>query len=153
MKIDSLRKFLITSNKKGYAAGDNVTSTKEKDGSKTITYKEGNWSFHDNFFGGEPYGGREVIFYKGKPVWIMVYYGWVEKKIKDIDSVYAFLQKSLANAPDEYPYRGPKELKEKNYSYENEWSGELNNFSGKEVINVDGNKIYEATYIGGLVDN
>ncbi len=36
------------------------------------------WAFHDNYFGGEPYGGRSVAFHQGKPVWIAVYYGWVE---------------------------------------------------------------------------
>lgn len=37
---------------------------------------------NDNFFGGEPYGGREVVFYEEKPVWMMVYYGWVAEGIE-----------------------------------------------------------------------
>ena len=81
MNVTKLRKFLIKANKMGYAAGDTVEITKEKDGSKTIAYKDGDWMFRDNYFGGEPYGGREVIFYKDKPIWMMVYYGWVDNNV------------------------------------------------------------------------
>ena len=47
------------------------------------------WHYHDNFFGGEPYGGREVIFCHDQPVWMMVYYGEVSDKSLDKKIVYA----------------------------------------------------------------
>ena len=73
MTKESLIKFLIESNKAGYASGQEKQWIKELDGSTTIPFKKGEWHSQDNFFGGEPYGGRIVVFYKNKPYWIMVY--------------------------------------------------------------------------------
>ena len=77
-----LIEFLDKANKVGYA---NIFAKKikEKDKSKTIIFKEGDWLFHDNYFGGEPYGGRGVVFFKKYPVYMMVYYGYVDKKFNN----------------------------------------------------------------------
>ena len=74
MDKHALKKFLIACNKAGYAGGEEKKWIKERDGSTTIPFKLGDCESHDNFFGGEPYGGRTVVSYKGKPVWIMVYF-------------------------------------------------------------------------------
>ncbi|TSC77766.1 MAG: hypothetical protein G01um101429_969 [Parcubacteria group bacterium Gr01-1014_29] len=81
MNKETLRKFLIEANKAGYAGGKEREWIKESDGSTTIPFQKGEWRSHDNFFGGEPYGGRSVVFYQEKPVWIMVYYGCVTEGI------------------------------------------------------------------------
>lgn len=54
--------------------------------------------------------------------------------------------------PKDYPYRGPSELIEKNYSYTNKREGEIDNFSGEEFIECNGKVIYKAKYLGGFVD-
>lgn len=150
--IQNLKKFVLEANKSGYANSQNSKVTKEKNHSTTIVYKNGDWKMHDNFFGGEPYGGREVIFYKNQPVFIMVYYGKLEKTIKDVNLVYKFLQKVLLLCPDDYPYRGPERYTENNLKYVNEWKGEIESFFGEEVIYQANKQIYSARYIGGLVD-
>ena len=147
--MKQLKQFLIEANKAGYASG--IDPRKEKDGSSTITYKSGDWSMNDNFFGGEPYGGRELVFRKGKPYWIMVYYGAVEKGV-DKNKVYKFLQQSLKKMPKDAPFRGPKMYKNGNWKYENSWEGEVESFKGREEISKDGKKVYWAEYLGGLVD-
>ena len=152
MDIKKLSKFLIDSNKAGYAAGDSAKVIKNKDASSTIKYQDGDWKFHDNYFGGEPYGGREVIFFKNKPVWIMTYYGWVDKNVNDINIVYKFLQKALMDMPKKHPYRGPKMVKEGNLVYTNNWQGNIKRFKGEENIKKDEKEYYKAYYMGGLVD-
>jgi len=87
MNLDTLRKFIVESNKKGYASGN--TGVKETDGSLTVVYESGDWKSHDNYFGGEPYGGRAIILYKEKPYWIMAYYGSVKQGI-DHKQIYAY---------------------------------------------------------------
>ena len=149
MSSKTLTQFLVEANAKGYAAG--VEEKKEKDGSSTITYESGGFRMHDNFFGGEPYGGREVVFYKGKPYWIMVYYGEVEKGI-DKDEVYEFLKIALRKVPKDAPLRGPKKFKRRKWEYENKWEGDVEKFKGEEVILKDGKKVYWAGYLGGLID-
>jgi len=152
MNLEDLRAFLVDANKHTYSTGDESINKKESDKSTTITYIKDDWKFHDNFFGGEPYGGREVIFYKNSPVWIMVYYGSIKKNVP-AEAMYPILQMALRNMPGEAPFRGPREMKEGEYTYNNDWSGSIEKFSGKEIIVQNGVEVYSAHYIGGLVDS
>jgi hypothetical protein len=77
MDAEQLRRFLLKSNAAGYAGGDEKQWVRESDGSWTIVFEGRPWKSHDNFFGGEPYGGRTVVFHQGEPMWLLVYYGWV----------------------------------------------------------------------------
>ncbi len=155
-KIENVRKFLIRSNEAGYAGGEDKKWIKEADSSTTIAYEDGDWKFNDNFFGGEPYGGREVIFKEGKPEWMMVYYGLISDKDLDKNKVYGFLRSALKLAPAEMPLRGPdlfvQEIDGQKWVYENKVGGKMENFSGKETISIDGREIFYTDYFGGLVD-
>ncbi len=151
MNTKQLCTFLLKANQAGYASGNSKKWIKEKDKSTTIVFKSGDWSMHDNFFGGEPYGGREMVFYKNRPFWIMVYYGWVKKGINPKE-IYPFLQKALARMPKNAPYRGPKSLVEKPFRYTNQWKGTVDSFSGQESIYKNKTHVYRANYMGGVVD-
>jgi len=154
---DGLKDFLVEANVAGYAGGEEKRWQKEADNSTTITHKSSDdkWLFHDNFFGGEPYGGREVIFKDGQAIWMMVYYGEIVDKNLNKDKVYAFLQKSLAEADDDLPVRGPMKKEEKidgqEWIYENSWQEDLERFKGREVRRIDNKEIYNTDYVGGLV--
>ncbi|MFA5163204.1 MAG: DUF5680 domain-containing protein [Patescibacteria group bacterium] len=152
LDLKQLKDFLAKAKKAGYASGETAVKAVEEDKSKTIVFEEGDFKYHDNYFGGEPYGGREVVFFKGEPVYLMVYYGLVKEDISDFKAVYRILQKSLSLIPADYPYRGPKEFSEGDYRYQNDFMGEINDFSGEELIEFQGREIYRAKYIGGLVD-
>jgi hypothetical protein len=151
MKKERLRQFLIDSNKAGYAGGEEKKWIKEADGSTTIPFEKGEWRSHDNFFGGEPYGGRTVVFHKDKPVWMMVYYGWVAEGV-ETDPVYGVLRNALKRMPETHPFRGPKEYQDGEYVYTNRWEGEVDRFSGEETIEQGGKLVYKANYLGGLID-
>src|SRR3972149_4062506 len=111
MNKKALKQFLIDSNKAGYAGGEEKKWIKEPDGSTTIPFEKGDFRSHDNFFGGEPYGGRIVVFYKDKSVWIMVYYGWITPGVA-VNPVYAVLRGALKLMPEKAPFRGPKKFQE-----------------------------------------
>ena len=152
MDLSQLREFLISSNNAGYAGGEEKKWVKEKDGSTTIPYEKGDWKSDDNFFGGEPYGGRIVVFYKNSPVWMMVYYGWVAEGIEP-NPIYSVLRGALMRMPDEAPFRGPKEYKEGERVYSNDWNGDVDRYSGEEqIVDELGKLVYRANYFGGLVD-
>lgn len=144
--------FLVKAKMAGYASGNKANKITEKNKSKTITYKSGDLEYYDNYFGGEPYGGEEVVFFKRKPIYMMVYYGSVIKGIKDFKKIYKFLQEALTLIPKDEPFRGPKFYKNGNYAYRNWFHGSVDNFSGWETIYLRNKKIYEAKYVGGLVD-
>lgn len=151
MDIKKLRDFLVSANLAGYAGGEEKKWIREPDGSTTIPFSKGDWRLNDNFFGGEPYGGRMVVFEKEHPVWIMTYYGWVADG-NDVNPVYEILRAALRQMPEDHPYRGPREFTQGNFTYKNTWEGELNRFSGTETIEQNEKVIYIADYRGGEVD-
>lgn len=151
MDIEQLRQFLLDSNAAGYAGGEEKKWIKETDGSTTIPFEKGEWKSHDNFFGGEPYGGRIIVSYQNKPVWMMVYYGWVTDGM-ETNPIYAILRSALKQMPQDAPFRGPKEFVEGGLKYVNSWAGDIKRYSGEEKIFQDEKLIYKANYFGGLVD-
>jgi hypothetical protein len=148
INLEELKQFLLEADKP-HAFGTAEVKA-ETDGSRSIVYEQGDWRMHDNFYGGEPYGGRQVIFYKCQPVWLCVYYGRVLGD-NAVAWLYSFLREALQHPEDEI-YRGPSSYKKGDLEYKNQASGNMENFSGREVILKDNQEIYEASYIGGLVD-
>jgi hypothetical protein len=147
-----LCKFLVEAKKSTYAAGDSAPKIVNDDKSTTLVFERGDWKYHDNYFGGEPYGGREVVFFKGQPVYMMVYYGQVNDSVADINSIYGVLMDALKLIPEDKPYRGPEKYNSGDLSYENSFTGEVDNFFGEESITKNGKEIYKARYIGGFID-
>ena len=152
MDTTALLRFLGEAHRRGYAAGPSAITMREPDGSTTIAYEAGPWRLHDNYFGGEPYGGRAVAFLDGRPVWMAVYYGRVEDPGGDVQAVYSFLQRALLRARDDLPFRGPDRFTDGPFTYRNARRGDVQDFSGEETIDHRGHPIYVARYAGGLVD-
>lgn len=152
--IDKQRlcKFLSDAKKLTYAAGETAKKIVEADKSTTLIFEDGDLKYHDNYFGGEPFGGREVVFLQNKPIYIMTYYGLVNESVSDFETVYKVLQKALSLIPEDYPFRGPNEYSENGLTYKNSHNGEIDNFFGEEIISSSqGKEIYKAKYIGGFV--
>lgn len=153
INLQELCNFLVKAKKSTYAAGDIAKKIVEENKSTTLIFEDRDWKYHDNYFGGEPYGGREIVFYQGIPVYIMVYYGWINEGVADFGSVYKVLQGALTLIPENKPFRGPKEYANGDLKYVNNFEGEIDNFSGEEIIlSQDGKQLYKAKYMGGLVD-
>jgi len=135
--------FLIKAKKRGYAAGN---ETKEPDGSYSARLEEEDFKYHDNWFGAETFGGREAVFYKNKPCWMMVFFG------SGKEFAIPTLKKALLSAPNDFPARGPRELEDGSFKYKNVWQGDIEKFSGEEEIIKNGKIVYNAKYIGGLIN-
>lgn len=142
--------FLVDVAQKGYAS-EAAQISRLDDGSHDLVIEQDGWRFHDNWFGGEPFGGREVISRGGKVFWLMTYFGSFSSDQTEGTKALREAMKQPANA---LPVRGPKEyLASNGLSYKFDWSGELARFSGVEqIFNTAGEKIYQAEVNGGLVD-
>ena len=147
IKLEELKAFLVRANMP--RADGTAKIVKEADGSRTITYTEGDYRMHDNFFGGEPYGGRLVIFYNERPVFIEVYYGTTNRPA---DEVYAFLREALQHPSKANPFRGPAEYRNMNLTYRSSVEGDISNHTVKEYIYDEDKEVYSAVIMGGLVD-
>ena len=151
--LKQLCEFLVKAKKSTYAAGNSAKKVVQDDKSTTLIFEDGDWKYHDNYFGGEPYGVREVVFFQGQPFYMMVYYGWVNESVVGFKDVYNVLQGALTQIPEGKPFRGPEKFEKDGLVYTNIFEGEVDNFFGEEVIkNENGEQIYKAKYIGGLVD-
>lgn len=147
-----LCKFLVEAKKSTYAAGEKAKKIVENDKSTTLIFEDGDFKYHDNYFGGEPFGGREVVFLQNKPIYIMTYYGLVNESVDNFEAIYKVLQKALSLIPEDHPFRGPIEYTEGDFIYKNVFTGEIDNFFGEETISSsDGKEIYKARYAGGFV--
>ena len=150
ININDLISFINEANSAGYEQDKPLNLKKETNGSTTIYYQKNDWEFHDNFFGGEPYGGRNVIHYKNKPVHITVYYGNVDQSL-DPNQIYPFLRTAL-RAGKEKAFRGPNSYSENNFAYKRELKGTIKEFHLEEKIFLNKKLVYKAVFIGGLVD-
>ena len=143
----ALKMFLIKANKPHANGGAELV--KESDLSRTILFEEGEYRMHDNFFGGEPYGGRLVIFYKSEPVFIEVYYGRASRPVAE---VYELLREALQHPSDDNPFRGPAEYTKGNLTYKSVTEGDITDHTVHEFIYDGKEEIYSAVIMGGLVD-
>ena len=72
MDLKKLKEFILEASQNTYVSENPDIKVKQEDNSTTIAYEKNDWKYHDNYFGGEPYGGREFVFFKGNPLWMMV---------------------------------------------------------------------------------
>lgn len=148
----NLKQFIFEASRATYDSGDPLVKQKEEDGSTSIRFQKKGYKYHNNFFGGEPFGGREVVFLKNKPIWMMVYYGTASPEAEP-QEVYSFLKKALSHSTVDMPYRGLADFKVGRWRYENSLVGDVEKLSGTEKIFKDDMCVYEANYFGGLIDH
>jgi hypothetical protein len=114
--------------------------------------KDADYTYEDEFYGGEPYSGNETIWLKEKPVCRVVYHGSSVGKVEMAD-LYVFLKKALALGISEKTlHRGPESFVDGVWRYENVSSGTEESFITVETIFKDDELVYEATFIGGEIN-
>lgn len=154
----SLLEFMTKAHKNTYAAPQEIKSkykckTPILEGHRDYDLVEGDWRYHDSFAGIHWAPGREVIFFKGQPVWCMSYQGQTLEGLSDdfIEKTFKFLKSAMRNIDEQMPFRGPKLFKEKNFEYSFVMKGDYQYFNGRESIKYRGKEIFFQDVLGGLV--
>lgn len=151
----SLADFLVAAKRSTYASQNDEASIRPVlNGSKQLEYRRGDYFYRDIYFGFGFFAGQETVEYANSPIWSMVYSGGVSLPDTDhklIAKIYAFLRQALRQVDTASIYRGPNRYASENFLYENEAAGALDYFHGKEQILMDGQKVYELRYNGGLI--
>ena len=136
--------FLIRAKKVTYAGrGGQIESSRPN--SHDLQYSEGNLKYIDTYLGGSKFAGEEALWNNNIPFWSMNYTGRVIGNNFSGD----FLKEALLNVPEEYPFRGPLQYLNGDYSYFCKVNGDFNWFNGIEEIYYNSNKIYECIFHGG----
>jgi hypothetical protein len=93
-----------------------------------------------------------VVFRDGTPVWMVVYYGYVDAPADLVQPVYSFLQRALLLATAEFPVRGPAQFADDAFAYRRAHRGDVGRFQGEETIDHLGRRAYAAWFSGGEID-
>lgn len=150
---EKLTKFLKVAKKNTYASETAKKALSQRLSSRDYEYSEGEFLYHDTYFGGVNFIGEEVVYENGKPLWGMNYYGQVIDKTVTEAEIDRSLRVALKqDYNDAIPVRGPRNFRIENYEYQNAVSGKLDNFEGREEIFKDQKLIYFAIFHGGWIE-
>ncbi len=72
--LDQHSTFIVRAKAAAYV-GQGPKSLSYRPGSHDLQFHDGDFSYLDSYFGGTDFIGQEVVYFRGKPVWAMNYYG------------------------------------------------------------------------------
>jgi hypothetical protein len=149
--LAQLEAFVVRAKAATYVGGG-ARSAPCRPGSHDLRFQEGDFSYLDSYFGGSDFLGQEVVYYQGRPVWAMNYYG----RILDPQRITAaeagrIIQESLSRLYEEGRFLGGFEHTTESGTYVDTSQGDVACFAGKEWITRGDSRVYELVYHGGLV--
>ncbi len=120
--------------------------------SHDLQFHEGSFSYLDSYFGGTDFIGQEVVYFEGKPVWALNYYGRIlNPEMLDGQTAGRIIMESLSKLYQEDRFLGGFENETSLGTYFDANEGDVLSFRGLEWISVQNQKVYELVYHGGLV--
>lgn len=121
-------------------------------GSHDLQFFEGDWAYHDSYLGENDFIGEEAVYFRGKVVWGMNYFGRILLP-ELITSAQAgeVIQRSLSEMYREGRFLGGFERTLGEFTYHDANGGDELFFTGREWISRGGKMAYELVYHGGLV--
>ena len=146
-----LAQFLVKAKLAGYASQEAVNEKMLDDGSRELTVDGEEFHYRDRYLGFNPFVGEEVVFHGGKVVWAMNYYGEILNDAAPAKQIYGFLQQAMRQVGEDRPFRGPSRFLQGDLEYHDESQGDIDQFTGVEVIFYQGREVYRLVYHGGRV--
>lgn len=159
MDKKTLIAFIAKAHRHTYAAPNEIRKqylckTPVLQGHTDHEYSEGDLRYRDSYAGAAWAPGREVVFYKGEPVWCMAYQGQHNSEYGDAfyrEQAFPFLKRALMNFDDSTPFRGPTEFSEGDFKYTFKMRGDYNYFKGQERIFYKGESVFFQDIMGSLI--
>ena len=121
------------------------------DGTEEMAWRGGDWRYQDRYAGTNPYGGHELVWHRGRVVWLMHYFAEVLVRRPPMDEIYAFQREALGRPDPDHLMRGPVSFVRSPFVYQNKVEGDLDRFKGVETITFDGEVVYRMHFHGGRV--
>jgi hypothetical protein len=151
MNLLELDAFIVRAKAATYVgSGEHAPSSRPA--SHDLKFEAGDWSYLDSYFGGRDFIGEEVVYYAGKAVWAMNYYGRILKpELITPAQAGEVIKVSLSKMYLENRFLGGFTHEHAGFAYEDNNQGEAASFRGMETISRDGVRAYELSYHGGLI--
>lgn len=149
--ISELNAFIVRAKAATYVgAGEHVTPCRV--GSHDLRFVDGQWAYHDSYFGGSDFIGEEVVYFSEKPIWAMNYYGRILRDdLLTAAQAGQMIKASLSLMYKEGRFLGGFEHIENDLTYVDASEGNANCFQGREFIRRGQEIAYELMYHGGLI--
>ena len=149
--IRELNAFIVRAKSVTYVGdGEHVTPCRLE--SHDLRYTDGEWTYHDSYFGGSDFIGEEVVYFAGKPVWAMNYSGRILRDdLLTGAQAGQMIRASLSRMYNEGRFLGGFENSENELTYVDASEGSPNCFHGRELIRREQEIVYELLYHGGLI--
>lgn len=139
-----------------YAGGGGYSTVPDK-GFNELEYRDGEWRYRDSFMGYFKSFGREVVWFKDKPVWTQHYGGGMESEYKEdvsfADKTFQFLKQALSAGDKQHTFqpRGPREFSSGDWVYRSGFTGSIAKFCGSEEILFKNKRVFTHHFFGGVV--
>jgi hypothetical protein len=151
MDNQSLHDFIIRAKAASYVGGGQHAPAC-RPGSHDLKFEDGDWAYLDSYFGGRDFIGEEVVYYQGKPVWAMNYYGHILRAdLITPAQAGQVIKASLSKMYFEGRFLGGFEYRHEGFIYNDTSEGSVTALRGREYITRHGETAYELFYHGGLI--
>jgi len=151
MDNQSLHDFIVRAKAATYV-GEGKPAPACRSGSHDLEFKDGDWAYLDSYFGGRDFIGEEVVYYRGKPVWAMNYYGQILRSdLITPSQAGQVIKASLSKMYTEGRFLGGFENHQQDFIYHDNSEGSVICLRGCETISRQGEIAYELFYHGGLI--
>ena len=151
LDISELQAFIVRAKANTYVGGGQK-SLANRPLSHDLQFQEGPFSYLDSYFGGTDFLGQEVVYFDGKPVWAMNYYGRIlNPELIDGQTTGRIIMESLSKLYQEGRFLGGFDNETSLGTYFDTNEGDVSSFTGLEWISVQNQKVYELLYHGGLI--
>lgn len=153
--LNQLYAFIQKAGRSTYATSGVDSTSYDESGCKVLKYSEGDYHYTDTYTGFFKSRGQEVVRHNDTPIWIASYGGGMTVEDKELAlATFGFLKKAfLTDDAAMQSFRGPRSLKDGDWTYTYQQEGDITEFSGYEEIHHKGKLVFFHRIIGGLVIN
>ena len=146
-----LYQFIVEAKANAYVArAPKCLSSRQ--GAHDIQYRQGRFQYLDSYFGGTDFLGQEVVYFDGKPVWAMNYYGAIlQPERYDGEKAGNAVLASLSKLYESGHFLGESKNETAWGIYHDTNQGDVTSFTGYEWITLDDIKVYQLHYHGGVI--
>jgi hypothetical protein len=151
VNLNDLNTFIVRAKAASYVGGGEQVAPC-RIGSHDLRFTDGEWAYHDSYFGGTDFIGEEVVYYAEKPVWAMNYYGQILRDdLLTGAQAGQMIKASLSRMYQEGRFLGGFTHTENDLTYTDSSEGSPDRFRGREIIQCKQELVYELVYHGGLI--
>jgi hypothetical protein len=151
LDISELNAFIVRAKAATYVGGGEHSAASRL-GSHDLRFTEGEWAYHDSYFGGSDFIGEEIVYFSERPVWAMNYYGRILRSdLLTAEQAGQMIKASLSRMYKEGRFLGGFEFSEKDLTYRDSSEGSAVCFQGRELIDRGPETAYKLLYHGGLI--